>query len=202
MFISLQMNWLAHVFLSGSDIDHRIGNLVADLVKGRPWSGISESGIRGIELHKFIDSFTDSNPIAKTSISRLGPSGRLRGVVIDILYDHMLSKNWDTFCTLPLETYLSDFYGQIDSVKSSYSLDIQEFLTEIVESKKLGLYGDLNNLPETLLRIDKRLSSRVRQKETASQYHENVIQNYSSLEEDFLAFFPELQQAVDAQMNL
>ena len=31
------MNWLAHVFLSENNIEHQLGNLLADPLKGRAW---------------------------------------------------------------------------------------------------------------------------------------------------------------------
>ena len=109
------MNWLAHVFLSDSDVNHRIGNLVTDLVKARPWDRITEASLRGLETHQLIDSYTDSHPVVKISIARLAERGKLRSVTIDILYDHFLTKNWNTFSTCSLDVFLTNFYQQLET---------------------------------------------------------------------------------------
>jgi len=35
------MNWLAHVFLSENHIEHQLGNLLTDPLKGKAWEGAS-----------------------------------------------------------------------------------------------------------------------------------------------------------------
>ncbi|MEO0796184.1 MAG: hypothetical protein AAFX93_13525 [Verrucomicrobiota bacterium] len=87
------MNWLAHIFLSPPNIENQLGNLLADLLKGRTWDDMSEGMRAGIQLHQAIDSFTDSHPCWKNSVRSLGDVGHLRGVVVDLAYDHMLSRN-------------------------------------------------------------------------------------------------------------
>ena len=190
------MNWLAHVFLSDSDVNHRIGNLVTDLVKARPWEGISEAALRGIENHKVIDSYTDSHTVVKRSIERLAKRGKLRSVTIDILYDHMLSKNWSEFSSISLNEFLANFYQQLESEIKKHPLEIQEFLESIVSNDRLGFYGELSGVSNALKRIDGRLSERVIKVESASQYFDAVIENYADLESDFLEFFPQLENEV------
>jgi len=190
------MNWLAHVFLSDSDINHRIGNLVTDLVKARPWGGISEAALKGIGTHKLIDSYTDSHPVVKRSMERLGERGKLRSVTIDILFDHMLTKNWDKFSDTTLKEFLSDFYQNLKNEIPKHPMQIQEFLESIVTSNRLGLYAELSGVSSALERIDSRLSERVLKIENSSQYFDAVVENYSDLELDFLEFFPQLANEV------
>ena len=132
------MNWLAHVFLSDKDINHRIGNLVTDLVKARPWDSISDAALKGIETHQLIDSYTDSHPVVKRSMERLGERGRLRSVTIDILFDHMLTKNWGKFSDVGLKDFLSDFYQELKCEIPKHPSQIREFLESIVTSDRLG----------------------------------------------------------------
>ena len=53
------MNYLAHVYLSGSDKDLIIGNFIADHVKGKAYLDYPETIQKGILLHRKIDDFTD-----------------------------------------------------------------------------------------------------------------------------------------------
>ncbi|MGL4552092.1 MAG: ACP phosphodiesterase, partial [Gemmataceae bacterium] len=65
------MNWLAHALLSPPDPEVRLGNLLADLVKGRDRHPMGEPFRRGIALHQRIDRFTDAHPVVHRSIARL-----------------------------------------------------------------------------------------------------------------------------------
>ncbi|MBQ0741374.1 DUF479 domain-containing protein, partial [Aquimarina celericrescens] len=66
---------------------------------------------KGIMLHRKIDSYTDSHPIVKKSVSRLFPKySHYSTVIVDILYDHFLAANWKEYSNTPLEEYISSFY--------------------------------------------------------------------------------------------
>ena len=62
------MNYLAHLHLSGPDPDCRTGNLMGDFVRGRLYASRLEAlppGYgQGLRLHRFIDHFTDTHPVA------------------------------------------------------------------------------------------------------------------------------------------
>ncbi len=64
------LNWLAHVFLSEPDVEFRLGNLLADIVRGEELRRMSAGFQRGVQKHKQIDAFTDSHPLVKRSRSR------------------------------------------------------------------------------------------------------------------------------------
>jgi acyl carrier protein phosphodiesterase len=59
------MNYLAHVYLSGSNKELAIGNFIADHVKGKAYLEYPEIIQNGILLHRKIDYFTDQHPIFK-----------------------------------------------------------------------------------------------------------------------------------------
>ena len=54
------MNYLAHIFLSGSSPKSRIGGFVADAVKGR-YDNYPLAMQLGIWLHRKVDEFTDNH---------------------------------------------------------------------------------------------------------------------------------------------
>jgi acyl carrier protein phosphodiesterase len=59
------MNWLAHAFLSPPNADFRLGNLLADIVKGRDLDGMPPDFLAGARSHKAIDAFTGSHPVQR-----------------------------------------------------------------------------------------------------------------------------------------
>ena len=57
------MNYLAHIYLSGTHTELRFGNFIVDAVPGKEYD-ICTKGIQdGILLHRAIDTFTDQHTI-------------------------------------------------------------------------------------------------------------------------------------------
>ena len=97
------MNFLAHLYLSGDNEDLIIGNFIADMVKGRQIENFQEEVVKGIELHRKIDYFTDNHAIVDQSKRRLRNKYRLySGVIVDMFYDHYLAANWSEYSRIPL----------------------------------------------------------------------------------------------------
>ncbi len=190
------MNWLAHLHLSEPCIHFQLGNLLADIMKSEAWSGIHPNTRRGFKQHIAIDAFTDTHPIFKRSLSRLGPSGHLRGVAIDLAYDHFLSKHWNRFSPNELEPFLSEFYEAALPSTRYYPTKAKTFIRAIIKSNRLGSYSNLTGIRDAMERIDDRLSDRVKRRESTSDYFQKLDKTYGRIEADFLEFFPLLQRHI------
>ena len=117
------MNWLAHVFLSESEIDFQVGNFISDPLKGKAWENASEDIKNGMLSHKIIDSYTDTHSIFKQSKKRLKEKGLLKAVIVDFTYDYLLAKNWNKFCNIELNEFMNDFYKNAEKEKQSIHQD-------------------------------------------------------------------------------
>ena len=190
------MNWLAHVFLSQKNIEHQLGNILTDPLKAKAWDGASDAFYRGIENHKRIDAFTDSHAIVSRSKKSLTPRGHLKGVVLDILYDHFLSLHWDRFCSISREKFLNDFHMKALYAIGDYPDKAQEVITKVVSNRQLVSYEHMDGVVAAFGRIDNRLSDRARSKDTTTRYIPLIAENREELEADFLLFFPELMAMV------
>ena len=85
----LKMNFLAHVFLSGENLDLAIGNLIADQVKGKEIEFYPKGIQSGIILHRSIDKYTDTHPIVRECRKVLFSEYRhYSGVIVDMFFDH------------------------------------------------------------------------------------------------------------------
>ena len=105
------MNYLAHLHLSNHDPMLTIGNMIADFIKRNQVEIYSPSVQRGIQLHRLIDSYTDQHPIVRKGTKRLrSTQGKYAPVVIDILYDHLLAKNWEKYSKIPLSKFAEQHY--------------------------------------------------------------------------------------------
>ncbi len=186
------MNWLAHIFVSGDTVDYQLGNLLADPLKGRPWSGASEATQDGFAMHKVIDRFTDHHPAFINSKSRLGETGFLRGVVIDMVYDHLLIKSWDQYARIDRAAFIESFYAKALPAAADYPQQPREIVRRIIGSNYLVSYADLDGLQLALERIDTRLARTGTGKKQFVEYMPDIEANLAGLQQDFDVFFPTL----------
>lgn len=195
------MNWLAHVFLSEHKIDFQIGNYLADPLKGRLWDSASADIEKGMKTHILIDSYTDSHKNVSKSKSRLREKGLLKPVIIDLTYDHLLTKNWDQFSSVPLREFLDTF--NIEAIQRSKDLpsDASNLVYHLAQNDRLNKYHSLEQLKRSFERIDTRLSERLLARETAVSYMDVVSDNIEQLENDFMIFFPELCKLVKGNLE-
>ena len=56
------LNFLAHIYLSGENDFLKIGNFIADTVRGKQYLEYPQAIQQGILLHRKIDSFTTNIP--------------------------------------------------------------------------------------------------------------------------------------------
>jgi len=185
--------------LSENHIEHQLGNLLTDPLKGKAWEGASERFCRGIMMHKHIDTFTDTHPVVTQSKALLSPRGYLKGVVLDILYDHFLSLHWDRFCRIPREVFIEDFRFKAmrEMEEMHYPSQAKSVISRVVGSRQLSSYIHMHGVIDAFKRIDCRLSERVRCKDTCERYIPLIAEHREELEEKFLIFFPELLSSVD-----
>ncbi len=155
------MNFLAHIYLSNDDPSLKIGNFIADSVKGKKYLTYPERIQEGILLHRKIDSFTDTHPIVKKSVSRLFPKYRhYSTVIVDILYDHFLAANWSHYSTTPLKKYTIDFYELLEDNYEILPKNIQNFLPYMIQENWLYSYATLEGISKALEGMNRRTRNR------------------------------------------
>lgn len=190
------MNILAHLYLSKSNKNILIGNFIADAVKGKSYKNYSEEIQVGILLHRHIDSYTDSHPIVRKSMRRLNERYRhYDGVIIDILYDHFLAKNWNKYSDVSLENYARKMYSFLNENIDIYPERIQKMLPFMIEYNWLEAYASIEGIERVLIGMNKRTKEK-------SQMHlaiNDLKIHYTELEQDFTEFFEELITSVEVK---
>lgn len=90
------MNWLAHLVLADRTDTSAAGQILGDLIKGRPEdTDFSSRLILGIRLHRHIDSTADAHPHHVMLRNEFAaPVRRYAGIVTDIGLDHALARRW------------------------------------------------------------------------------------------------------------
>jgi len=183
------MNFLAHIYLSNENTNIKIGNFIADSIRGNKYKHLPEEIQKGIKLHREIDSFTDSNQIVRRSKRRLHERyNHYDGVIIDILYDHYLAKNWKDYSKIPLKEYTEGFYKIL---KENYEIlpdKTKQLMPYMIQDNWLYNYRSLEGIERVLQGMNKRTKNK-------SQMHlaiEDLKLHYDDFEKDFTQFFKEL----------
>lgn len=152
-------------------------------------------------MHKIIDCFTDQHPVFIHSKQRLG-KGFLRGVVIDMVYDHLLIKAWDQYSLVDLGWFIESFHTNAISAAKNYPDKARQVVHGIIRSGYLTSYSDLGGLEQALERIDTRLSRKGLSKKRAADYMPLIERQIDALEQDFNQFFPSLLEHFKSESGI
>lgn len=171
---------------------------MADGIKGKKYLNYLEDIQRGILLHRWIDSYTDSHPIVKQSTKRLHHKyGHYSGVIVDILYDHFLAKNWHTYSNIPLNIYIQDFYNLLENKHDLLTPRIQKMMIPMMEQNWLLSYESLEGIKTVLYNMNIRIKNRVPMDEAI----QDLKDHYDSFETEFTLFFEELRAFAKAKLE-
>lgn len=185
------MNFLAHLYLADTDKEIIIGNFIADTIKGNKFHHFSDKIQFGIRMHRAIDVFTDEHPIFRQSKRRLDDKYRLyKGVIIDLIYDHFLAKNWQNYSQIPLHQFSQGVYDLLNDHYSILPEKTQYLLPFMSKQNWLYKYRTVQGIGEIMHDMNIRTKG-------ISKMNEAVVDlknNYTIFEEDFTTFFEELRE--------
>lgn len=180
------MNYLAHIYLSGTNDLLKIGNFMADSIKGNDYEKYAPEIKKGILLHRHIDSFTDSHPIYRRSKHRLHEKyGHYSGVIMDILYDYFLAKNWSKYSDEKLEDYANDFYQLLQDNYDILTERIKRIMPYMIARNWLVSYATIEGIEMILFQMDYKTKHRANMQEAIVELQDF----YSEFESEFFLFF-------------
>jgi acyl carrier protein phosphodiesterase len=191
------MNYLAHGNLSGSNDLIKVGNFMADSVKGNQYLNYEKELQYGILLHRHIDSFTDAHPIYRQSKHRLHEKyGHYSGVIMDILYDHFLAKNWKKYSFISLPEFARDFYQILENNLDLLPEKTTKIVPYLVTQNWFESYASVTGIEKILFQMNYKTHHRV-------AMHEAVIElkKYNlEFESEFFLFFDVLSDSCKQKM--
>ncbi|MDO6597369.1 acyl carrier protein phosphodiesterase [Oceanihabitans sp. 2_MG-2023] len=183
------MNFLAHIYLSGSNEFITIGNFIADGIRGKKYQKFNKEIQTGILLHRQIDSFTDAHKTVRESTKRLHKNyGHYSGVIVDILYDHFLAKNWSNYSDIPLDKYVDDFYIVLQDNFEILPSRIQKMMPYMIADNWLLSYASIDGIAKVLEGMNRRTKNRSKMNLAVNELQEF----YNEFEDEFTRFFEEL----------
>ncbi|HSI69106.1 MAG TPA: acyl carrier protein phosphodiesterase [Gillisia sp.] len=185
------MNFLAHIYLSGDDDELKIGNFIADSVKGKSFIKYPVRVQQGIVLHRAIDTFTDAHPIFRQSSQRLFPIySHYSTVIVDILYDHFLAANWKDYSSQPLDVYVQEFYELLQENLEILPKAVQRFLPYMMRDNWLLDYATVEGIGRILSQMNRRTKYRSKMDLAVNE----LDLYYSDFEAEFKLFFKDLTE--------
>ncbi len=191
------MNFLAHLYLSGDNPLVQVGNFIGDHVKGRNYMRYSPDIQKGILMHRKIDSYTDSHPIVKQSSKRMAERyGRYSGIVIDVMYDHYLGRNWTMYSDMPLSKYVTKVHKNLLSNYFKLPKEVKSFLPFMVKSRRLETYATVEGIHRSLT-IMSNYSSLPAESDWAI---EQMQRHDADLNAEFIEFFADLKAMVEEEL--
>lgn len=184
------MNFLAHIYLSGSSDLVKIGNFMADGIRGKDFESYDLEIQKGILLHRQIDTFTDAHPIFRSSTKRLHENyHHYSGVIVDVFYDHFLAKNWQCYSDEKLEDFVADFYKSLHQNYDALSLKTQDMLPYMVKYNWLVSYQTVQGIQSILTQMDNRSKNKSRMQYAVAE----LRTYYTEFEAEFTTFFEDLR---------
>lgn len=187
------MNFLAHIYLSGSSKEIAIGNFIADFVKGTAIEIYPPEIQKGILLHRKIDTFTDSHETVKKSKKRLWTKYRhYSAVIVDVFYDHYLAKNWSKFSNSNLLDFTGNFYAIAEEFIRFIPQKAKKMLFYMKKDNWLYHYQYIEGIDQALTGMSKRAAFESHMEEAAK----DLEHHYEAFGQDFAIFFPQLRSFV------
>jgi len=183
------MNFLAHIYLSGDNDLLKIGNFMADGIRGKHFENYPLEIQKGIILHRAIDTYTDAHPIFRQSTKKLHARyHHYAGVIVDVFYDHFLAKNWFKYSDEKLENFVEKFYQSLHDNYAVLSEKTKEIMPYMIEQNWLVSYKTVEGIKQILTQMDRRTKNESKMRFAS----EELLEYYADFESDFTLFFNDL----------
>jgi acyl carrier protein phosphodiesterase len=184
------MNFLAHIYLSGDNDLIKIGNFMADGIRGKQFKNYPLEVQKGIVLHRAIDTFTDAHPVFRQSTKKLHSRyHHYAGVIVDVFYDHFLAKNWVNYSDEDLGGYVAAFYQSLSDNTSILSEKTVMLMPYMIKQNWLVSYQTIEGIDKILTQMDSRTKNESKMRFAS----EELMEFYTEFEEDFTKFFEDLR---------
>ena len=194
----VDMNHLAHAYLSFEHPEVLVGNLIADFVKSGPDLGLSGKIQLGVALHHKIDEFTDTHAVIKKAKEIFRPAFRLyAGPIVDVLNDYFLANDPGIFTASTLKTFSGRVYETLEANAAFLPANFLKVLYYMKAQDWLFNYRHQYGIEKSLIGLSRRAA-----------YMQNIAPAYQLFleNEEYLAgcyreFFPSLKLFAAQQLE-
>lgn len=183
------MNFLAHTLFAQGDSDRIVGQFCGDFVRGSDLSEFPPGIQLGIRRHRRIDAFTDRHPAVRASLTVFEPPvRRFAGIVADVVFDHYLARDWDSYSDMPLHEHVEHVHSALNENRHTLPPTLQRFATFLQRENVLLGNLDYSGVELTL----QRLAARSERFSPIADGADIARREETTLLNAFNTFFPEL----------
>ena len=148
---------------------------------------------KGIVLHREIDRYTDTHAIVDQSKDRLRKKYRhYSGVIVDMFYDHSLSKNFSDYHSESILLFTERHYKNLTLFLPQMPERAQHVLPYMMRNNWLTAYGKIEGLHRAL----SGMTRRTRYESKMDESIQDLVAQYDGFETEFRAFFIELEKHI------
>lgn len=182
------MNYLAHLHLAHISHTSLPGALLGEYAKGQIDTQLAPALQLGVQLHRQIDGFTDAHPLHAGAVRSLPrPFRRYGGIIMDMMFDHFLSRHWPRYHTWPLPDFIAYSHQQLVPT-AQWPPAMVTLVERIQHYQLLSRYQTLTGIAFAITGIDQRF-----RRPTPLPYCMPLLHaRYQDMEQAFLGFYPDL----------
>jgi len=196
------MNFLGHCYLTRHNKKLIPGNLAGDFYKGSlsNFTKTPKHIIKGVEIHRFIDSTTDNSPLIQEAAHLLQNSGikRISYIATDILLDHYLAKHWKKFSSKSLNKFIQKSYKLTENELENLPKEFVPLMKSMRKNDWLSKYKYEDGIDLILHQFGERIPFQNNLHESFAAYKSNQKQ----IDKLFKAFLKDIDKSVTKTFKL
>lgn len=203
------MNFLAHLVLGPQTPDGFCGAIAPDMIRGPLPESLPIQVMAAAVEHQRIDRFTDAHPAFYRTRDRLRGiiEPRLAGVLTDVVYDHVLARDWPRWRSEPFNDYVSAAERHLADRLPMLPEDARWRVRLMIDQHWLLSYPTVRGLRARLTQMSERLTRRIGRPMSLTpsagdleRVYPDVADDFSTLWPDLLAFVAEHRAAVSKRL--
>lgn len=185
------MNHLAHLYLSSDNEEEMVGQFIADAVKGNDFNLYSRNIRRGILLHRWVDSFTDTHNLVKELRAAYRPKlGLYSGVFIDLVFDYFLAKDFQSHSGRELSEFQQFTFSVLNKHEEKFPERMKNYFFHMKDKEFMMKYAH----PVGMAVIVRQMGMRSAHGEALIQAGDYFLDHVEAASKYFPSFFQDLQR--------
>lgn len=190
------MNILAHALLGAHNDDLMLGSVMGDFVHGPVPQGLRPGVEAGIRLHRAVDIYTDDQPIVRELRGTfVAPFRRYAGIILDIWFDHLLSRNFAHYSDEPIAAFSDRLMRLLRAHADELPESMHGFVAYMTRFDLPAGYAERTAIARAFAGV----ASRFARANPIADALGAIDANADVIADGFARFFPQLQTFAAAQ---
>lgn len=193
------MNFLAHLVLAPQTPQGLVGSIAPDLIRGPLPADLPNELAWSAREHQSIDRITDAHRAFYRTRDALRDcvNPRLAGVLADVMFDHVLARDWAEHCPGTHAGYVAGVEQHLARQLDDLPAGMRRPVALMIEQHWLLSYATYAGLCDRLAQMSARFSSRVGRAMSLVIAEHDYERVYAGIADDFGVLWPDLQRHVE-----